>query len=71
MSAKSLIIIAGVSGVGKSSLIKKLTQGSLPDLGVQLGMDVSSHYCCCQGKGLLEQAESPDDKATLHYDFLY
>lgn len=71
MSAKHLIIIAGVSSAGKSSLITRLTQGSVPDLGVRLGMDSPSHFSYCNGKGLLEQTESLDDKVILHYDFLY
>ncbi len=71
MSVKSLIIIAGVSGVGKSTLIERIKQGELPDLSVQLGILSPSLYSCWQGEQLNGQAKTLDAQAILHYDFLY
>lgn len=67
----SLIIIAGVSGVGKSTLIRRLCQGELPSLCAQLGMDSPCLYSCWAGRQLLKQPEILDAQVILHYDFLH
>lgn len=71
MSVKSLIIIAGVSGVGKSTLIGRMKQDELPDLSAQLGILYPSLYSCYQGEQLNGQAKILDAQVILHYDFLY
>jgi hypothetical protein len=64
-----LIIIAGPSCVGKSTLIDRIQDGKLPLLCDQLGLDNSLSYTFISASKLPKLSQSIIKRLVVHYDF--
>ena len=68
---KKLVIVAGPSAVGKSTLFDNLLQGNLIQLQEQLGIEKTSSFISLDAQFLPKVTESFIDRLILHYDILY
>ena len=74
MQINKLIIVSGVSGVGKTTLINKLSQGEYPDIQNKLGIERSSSLCIKSLRNLQEMNNLNDLNAeflVVHLDIYY
>jgi SAM-dependent methyltransferase len=65
-----LVVVAGPTSVGKSSLIAKLKEGQLPEIARVLGLDRSVRWQEIGPRSIHTLSESVVDGYILHYDFL-
>jgi hypothetical protein len=66
-----LIVIAGPTASGKTTLIRDLIAGHLPDLQVRLGAEDLRHWVQVGGNAIATILERDLAKVILHYDFLW
>lgn len=68
---KQLVIIAGPSAIGKSTLLEEIREGDASHLSEQLNIDLSSSYLYLDAMMLSEVNMSSVDRLILHYDFIH
>lgn len=68
LHVNQLIIIGGPSCAGKTTLIKKIRKGTLPDLCEQIGITTPSLWRYASAKDLIESRESLIERVVVHYD---
>lgn len=69
LKTNQLLIVAGPSAVGKSTLLERIQQGDVPHLYHQLNLDLSSaRYLAAIELPRVHQSFM--DQIVLHYDFL-
>lgn len=66
-----LIVIAGPTASGKTTLIRDLVAGHLPDLQVQLGAEDLRRWVQVGGNAIATILERDLANVILHYDFLW
>jgi hypothetical protein len=66
-----LVIIAGPSAVGKTTILNKIKSGEAPNLCDQLSIDLPSSYRYIEGRELYTIRGLSIDRLILHYDFMY
>lgn len=64
-----LLVIAGPSSAGKSTLIKRLRGGELPQIEERIGFSLSG-VRVASGRNLPRVREAQFDRLIFHYDFL-
>jgi hypothetical protein len=70
MSLDRLLLVAGPSCSGKSTLIQRLYAGELPEVAARLGMEEPAAWQCLLPNDLAGIQDEPRGRVILHYDFL-
>ena len=65
-----LVVVAGPTSSGKSTLIGQLRRNEMPDLARRLGIDDGSTWATPLANRLHEPGEARFEKALYHYDIL-
>ena len=68
LKTNQLVIVAGTSAIGKTTVINKIMEGSFRDLCVKLGIENPSPWLYCAAKTLSEIQRPVVEKMLLHYD---
>lgn len=69
-AAKRVIIIAGPSCAGKTTLVKALRQGNLPGLQNQLRVSDPDGWLFCRARKMHDFTDCAGRNLVLHYDIL-
>ncbi len=73
MPIDRLLLVAGPSCSGKSTLIRRLCAGELPEVAARLGMEEPAAWQCLLPNdlaGIAGSGDEPRGRVILHYDFL-
>ena len=65
-----LIVVAGPTSSGKSTLIKKLVNSEAPEVAQRLGIDGGGGWSTISANRLITLTEPSVDQLIFHYDFL-
>lgn len=65
-----IIVVAGPSGTGKSTMMKKLLAGELPDVAQRLDLGEPASWTTIDATRLRRHAKSHIDRVIYHYNFV-
>jgi SAM-dependent methyltransferase len=65
-----LLVVAGPTAAGKSTLIERLASGALPEVAARIGLDTPRNWQVIGDRETLRKFSAPHvDRLILHYDF--
>lgn len=70
LQTKNLVVIAGPSAVGKSTLLEKIQQNKLPYLSRQVGVEDPDSYLYLSPRTLVLLPQNYIENVVFHYDML-
>jgi Predicted GTPases len=65
-----LVVVAGPTAAGKSTLIEKLRRNEVPEIAQKVGIDDGAAWTTTEAHKLISLTEPFVDKLLFHYDFL-
>lgn len=66
-----LVVVAGPTASGKSTLIREILANRLPEVGMRIGIEDLQEWPCIYAHPITELTEQTFEGLILHYDFLW